>query len=144
MDGQRYDAQPFAVLLVTAGRLGDLFGRRRAFLFGVAVFGASSFMIGLAQSDTWLVFFRAVQGVGVGLHDARDAVDHHQHVRRRRSAAGRSARGRECRRWRSAIGPVVGGLLVQDVSWQSIFFLNVPVAVARDRRDAVRRARVAG
>src|SRR6185312_5755581 len=56
----------FAVLLVTAGRLGDLFGRRRMFLFGVAVFGASSFMIGLAQSDTWLVAFRALQGVGSG------------------------------------------------------------------------------
>src|SRR4029077_12292236 len=56
----------FAVTLVTAGRLGDLFGRRRMFLFGVAVFGASSFMIGLAQSDIWLIAFRAVQGVGSG------------------------------------------------------------------------------
>src|ERR1700743_1362196 len=56
----------FAVLLVTAGRLGDLFGRRRMFLFGVTVFGASSFLIGLAQSDTWLVALRAVQGIGSG------------------------------------------------------------------------------
>ena len=56
----------FAVTLVTAGRLGDLFGRRRMFLFGVTVFGASSLMIGLAQTDTWLVAFRALQGIGSG------------------------------------------------------------------------------
>ena len=44
----------FAVLLVTGGRLGDLFGRRRMFLLGVIVFGVSGFLIGLAQSDIWL------------------------------------------------------------------------------------------
>src|SRR5713226_3375083 len=53
----------FAVVLVTGGRLGDIFGRRRMFLFGVVVFGISSFLIGLAQSDAWLVGWRAVQGV---------------------------------------------------------------------------------
>ena len=54
----------FAVLLVTGGRLGDIFGRRRMFLFGVVVFGLSSAAIGFAPSDTVLVAFRAVQGVG--------------------------------------------------------------------------------
>ena len=99
----------FAVMLVTGGRLGDLFGRRRMFLFGVTVFGASSFLIGLAQSDTWLIAFRAVQGIGSGVHDARDAVDHHEHVPRRTSAGGRSAPGRASRRWRWRSGPWSAG-----------------------------------
>src|SRR5437660_8267011 len=54
----------FAVLMVTGGRLGDIFGRRRMFMFGVVVFGLTSIAIGLAPSDTALVAFRALQGVG--------------------------------------------------------------------------------
>src|SRR5438067_13514758 len=56
----------FAVLLVTGGRLGDLFGRRRMFLAGVAIFAVPSLMIALSQSDSWLIAFRALQGVGSG------------------------------------------------------------------------------
>src|SRR6266496_941721 len=54
----------FAVLLVTGGRLGDIFGRRRMFLFGVVVFALSSAAIGLAPTQHWLVAGRAVQGIG--------------------------------------------------------------------------------
>src|SRR5207253_1008486 len=54
----------FAVLLVTGGRLGDIFGRRMMFLFGVVVFGLSSVAIGFAPDDTALVAFRAAQGIG--------------------------------------------------------------------------------
>src|SRR4051812_49797040 len=54
----------FAVLLVTGGRLGDIFGRRRMFLSGVVVFAASSALIGLAPDQTWLVAGRAVHGMG--------------------------------------------------------------------------------
>jgi EmrB/QacA subfamily drug resistance transporter len=133
----------FAVLLVTGGRLGDIFGRRRMFLFGVAVFGAASFMIGLSQSDTWLIAFRAVQGVGAGfmmpatLSIITNTFDAHERGRAIGTWAGVSAMA-------LAIGPVVGGLFVQDISWQSIFFLNVPVAAlaiavtlfaARESRD---------
>src|SRR4029078_12037831 len=57
----------FAVLLVTGGRLGDIFGRRRMFLFGVVAFGLSSAFIGFSQSDAWLVPGRAAQGVGAAL-----------------------------------------------------------------------------
>ena len=144
----------FAVLLVTGGRLGDIFGRRKAFLFGVIVFGISSFLIGLSQSDTWLVTFRAVQGIGAGfmmpatLSIITNTFDAHERGRAIGTWAGVSALA-------LAIGPVVGGLLVQEVSWQSIFFLNVPVAAlavavtlfaTRESRDqtAERRVDIAG
>src|SRR5690349_22374007 len=57
----------FAVLLVTGGRLGDLFGRRRMFLIGVVTFASASAFIGLSPNETWLVIGRALQGVGGAL-----------------------------------------------------------------------------
>jgi EmrB/QacA subfamily drug resistance transporter len=144
----------FAVLLVTGGRLGDIFGRRRMFLFGVSVFAASSFMIALSQSDTWLIAFRALQGVGSGfmmpatLSIITNTFDAHERGRAIGTWAGVSAMA-------LAIGPVVGGFLVEEVSWQSIFLLNVPVAIAailvtsfavRESRDetAIREVDVPG
>jgi EmrB/QacA subfamily drug resistance transporter len=144
----------FAVVLVTGGRLGDIYGRRRLFLIGVAIFGSSSLMIALSQSDTWLIAFRALQGVGSGcmmpatLSIITNTFDAHERGRAIGTWAGVSAMA-------LAIGPVVGGLLVQDVSWQSIFILNVPVAVlaivvtlfaTRESRDetAVREVDVPG
>jgi EmrB/QacA subfamily drug resistance transporter len=126
----------FAVLLVTGGRLGDIFGRRRMFLFGVVVFGLSSAFIGFSQSEAWLVAGRAVQGIGAAfmmpatLSIISNAFPAHE-------------RGKAIGTW-AGVSPVVGGFLVENVSWQSIFFLNLPVAAlavfvtlaaARESRD---------
>jgi len=118
----------FAVLLATGGRLGDIFGRRRMFLFGVVIFALSSATAGFAVNSTDLVVSRVVQGVGAALMmpatlsiitDAFPAAE----------------RGKAMGMWAGvsalalAAGPVFGGFLTEHVSWRAIFYLNIPVAI---------------
>jgi EmrB/QacA subfamily drug resistance transporter len=117
----------FAVLLVTGGRLGDLFGRRRMFLFGVVTFAASSGFIGFSQSEAWLVAGRAVQGIGAAfmMPGTLSIIS---------NAFPPEERGKAIGTWAGvsaialAIGPLLGGWLTEDVSWRAIFFINLPVA----------------
>src|SRR6266480_4414408 len=133
----------FAVLLVTGGRLGDIFGRRRAFLSGVVLFAASSALIGFAPDQGWLVAGRAVQGIGAAfmMPGTLSIIS---------NTFPPAERGRAIGTWAGvsalalAIGPVLGGALTEYVSWRAIFFLNLPVAAgavavtlfaARNSRD---------
>ncbi len=118
----------FAVLLVTGGRLGDILGRRRMFLFGVIVFALSSAAIGLAPNQAWLVAGRAVQGIGAAfMMPATLSII--------TVTFPPEERGKAIGTWAGvsalalAIGPVVGGALTEYVTWRAIFFLNLPVAV---------------
>src|SRR6267143_5259964 len=116
-------------LILAGGALGDLFGRRRVFLLGVAVFAAASAACGLAPSVEALVIARCVQGVGAALL-----------VPGSLSIIGASfdekSRGQAIGTWSgftaitTALGPVIGGWLIEHGSWRWAFFLNVPIACA--------------
>jgi EmrB/QacA subfamily drug resistance transporter len=119
-------ALTFAALLVTGGKLADLFGRRRIFVVGLVIFSLSSLACGLASSAGFLIGARTVQGVGAALmNPATLSIIVATFPPRQRGQAigiwaGVSALA-------LAIGPLAGGLIVQHINWNWIFFINVPV-----------------
>src|ERR671930_2136097 len=119
----------FAVLLLTGAALGDRFGRRRVFSSGLGIFTLASAAAALAPSIGALDAARAVQGLG-------GAIVMPLTLTILSSAVRPGRRGPALRAWGGisglavAIGPLVGGAVVSGISWQWIFWLNVPIGIA--------------
>ena len=119
-----------ASLLMLGGSTGDRFGRRRTFQAGLTLFGLGSLLCSLAPTTGWLIAFRALQAVGGAMLNpvAMSIITN--------VFTERAERARAIGVWGSviglsmALGPLLGGALVDSVGWRSIFWLNVPVALA--------------
>ncbi|MEW1566684.1 MULTISPECIES: MFS transporter [unclassified Streptomyces] len=115
-----------AVLLITAGRLGDLRGKRTLFLAGVSVFTLASLACGLAQNPPQLIAFRAVQGLGAALlmPQTLSIIAEVFPADRRGAAMGvwGAVAGIS-----GALGPIVGGALITHLDWRWIFYVNLPL-----------------
>jgi EmrB/QacA subfamily drug resistance transporter len=123
-------ALTFGGLLLLGGRSGDLFGRRRMFMVGIAIFVVASLAGGLAQSEAWLIACRAAQGAGGAIASPTAlsliATTFPEGGPRNRAMgvyAAMSGAG-------SAVGLLAGGILVNYASWRWVLFVNVPIGVA--------------
>jgi EmrB/QacA subfamily drug resistance transporter len=118
-----------AVLVITAGRLGDLIGPRTMFVAGIAVFTAASAACGFAPDAAWLIAFRAVQGLGAAMlmPQTLALVTMTFPADRRGAAFGvwGAVAGLA-----TIAGPTLGGLLVTAFDWRWIFFVNLPIGAA--------------
>jgi EmrB/QacA subfamily drug resistance transporter len=120
----------FGGLLLLGARAGDILGRRRMFVAGLAIFTAASLAVGLAQSPAWLVGARALQGVGAAIlapstlailqTSFPDAGERTRAVAYYGAVAGVGA----------SVGLVLGGVLTSWISWRVGFFINVPIGIA--------------
>jgi EmrB/QacA subfamily drug resistance transporter len=118
-----------SALILVGGSMGDLFGRRRMFLAGVTVFAIASAGCGLVLTIHQLVIARAVQGLGAAflVPGSLSIIS---------ASFSEQERGRAIGTWSgftsitAAMGPVLGGWLIEHVSWRWVFFINVPVAAA--------------
>ena len=118
-----------SALILMGGSLGDLLGRRRMFLAGVAVFAIASACCGLAPNMHQLVIARAIQGVGAAflVPGSLSIIS---------ASFSEKERGRAIGTWSGftaitiAIGPVLGGWLIEHASWRWAFFINLPIAAA--------------
>jgi EmrB/QacA subfamily drug resistance transporter len=118
----------FAVFLLTGAALGDRFGRKRMFMVGLAIFTVASALAALAPTTEWLIAARALQGVG-------GAIVTPLTLTILSAAVSAERRGLALGAWSGiagfavAMGPLVGGAVVEGISWQWIFWINVPVGL---------------
>jgi EmrB/QacA subfamily drug resistance transporter len=118
-----------AALLLVGGSLGDLLGRRKVYVFGVAVFASASALCGLARTIDMLIWSRSMQGIGAALLVPGSLA-------LITASFPEETRGHAIGTWSgfsaiaAAIGPVLGGWLIEYSTWRWVFFLNLPLALA--------------
>jgi EmrB/QacA subfamily drug resistance transporter len=126
---QNIYALAFGGLLLLGARMGDLLGRRQVFIGGITLFTAASMLGGLAQSDTWLLVARTLQGVGAAIAApstlALLTISFPEGSERTRAIALYSAVASAG----ASIGLVLGGMLTSWISWRWSLFINVPIGV---------------
>jgi EmrB/QacA subfamily drug resistance transporter len=126
---QNIYALAFGGLLLLGARAGDLLGRRQVFVIGITIFTAASMLGGLAQSETWLLAARAIQGVGAAIAApstlALLTISFPEGSERTRAIALYSAVASAG----ASIGLILGGMLTTWISWRWSLFINVPIGV---------------
>ena len=121
-------ALTFGVMIVTGGRLADMFGRRNAFFLGTAIFASMSALGGAAQTETWLIATRTLMGIGGALMwPAILGMTFAILPEEKAGLAGGIILG--AAGLGNAVGPLIGGVLTELASWRWIFFLNVPISI---------------
>jgi EmrB/QacA subfamily drug resistance transporter len=121
-------ALTFGVMIVTGGRLADLFGRRNAFFLGTLIFASMSALGGAAQTETWLIATRTLMGIGGALMwPAILGMTYELLPDEKAGLAGGIIIG--AAGLGNAAGPLIGGVLTDELSWRWIFFLNVPISL---------------
>lgn len=115
-------------LLLTYGRLGDMYGHKRIYILGFVIFTAGSLLCGLAPTITMLIVFRAVQALGAGMLMSMGPaiVTDVASPQNRGKALGATAVAVSVA---LTAGPVLGGFLTSNFGWQSIFYINIPVGI---------------
>jgi EmrB/QacA subfamily drug resistance transporter len=119
---------PLGALLLLGGALGDRYGRRRLFLLGISIFTLASLVCASASSAPWLIAGRAAQGLGAAMLTPNSLA-------LLGSAFSKEGRGRAIGIWSSAgalagaLGPLVGGQIVDSIGWRYIFLVNVPIGL---------------
>jgi len=122
-------ALPLCALLLIGGALGDVYGRRRLLMLGIAVFSLASMVCAAAPSLSWLVAGRVLQGLGAAMLMPNSLAI-------LGASFSGEARGRAVGTWAAAgaaagaVGPLLGGWLIDLVGWRAIFFINLPIGVA--------------
>ena len=120
----------YASLLLTGGTLGDLYGRRRIFVLGIALFTVGTLVCALAPSGAILIGGRAISGLGAALELPMSLVLLTLAYPEEKSRAHALGIWASCNGLAFIIGPTLGGLLVDTAGWRSIFYLILPVCAA--------------